>query len=77
MPSWKVVTKMASLPPLFVCCVCGLPVRPADMVSERKAIVWLKAKGTTISEVIEELHEYKHSMCKPQDDTGGIQVALF
>jgi hypothetical protein len=46
------------------------------MVSERKALVWLKAKGNTISEVIEELHEYKHSHCRPSGDEG-IQDALF
>lgn len=52
-------------------------MRPQDMVCERKALVWLRAKGTTISEVIEELHEYKHSHCKPVEDTGGVQIALF
>lgn len=68
---------MASLPPLFVCSVCGLPVRPQDMISERKALVWLKAKGNTISEVIEELHEYKHAHCRHKDGSEAIQDALF
>ena len=68
---------MASLPPLFTCCVCGLPLRPQDSISERKAVVWLKAKGTPISQVIDELHEYKHNYCKEVEDTGGIQNALF
>lgn len=68
----------SKMPPLFICKVCGLPVRPQDDVSERKAIVWLKSKGTTISQVIEELHEYKHSVCKDdKNDSGYVQDALF
>lgn len=47
------------------------------MSVERKAIVWLKAKGSTISKVVEEFHEYKHSSCRDERDTGGIQDALF
>lgn len=47
------------------------------MSAERKAIVWLKSKGSTISQVVEELHEYKHSACRDEKDTGGIQDALF
>ena len=70
-------TMSRALPPLFTCIVCGLTVRPNDMSAERKAIVWLKSKGSTISQVVEELHEYKHSACRDEKDTGGIQDALF
>lgn len=65
------------LPELFICKVCGLPVRPKDNVSERKAIVWLKASGNSISRVIEELHDYKHNFCDDKDDIQAIQDALF
>ena len=68
---------MKRLPALFHCTVCGLPVRPQDSVTERKAVVWLKSGGMSISRVIEELHNYKHSMCDDKDELGLIQDPLF
>jgi len=44
---------------------------------ERKAIVWLKSKGTTISRVVEELHDYKHTFCSDKDSVESIQDSLF
>lgn len=69
--------RVGRLPELFNCIVCGLPIRPKDSVSERKAIVWLKASGTSISRVIEELHDYKHNMCNDKEDVSVIQDPLF
>ena len=68
---------MKRLPDLFHCIVCGLPVRPQDSVSERKAVVWLKSGGASISRVIEELHDYKHTFCNDKDDLNSIQDQLF
>jgi hypothetical protein len=68
---------MNRLPELFHCVACGLPLRPKDSISERKAIVWLKASGNSISRVVEELHEYKHSICNDKDDVSVIQDPLF
>lgn len=44
---------------------------------ERKAIVWLKSKGTSISRVIEELHDYKHIGCNDKNQVEHIQDPLF
>ena len=63
------------LPALYTCAVCGLPLRPTDSGVSRKAIVWLKSKGTTISRVIEELHEYRHEVC--DDRPQSMDVPLF
>ena len=71
---WAIV---ARLPELFNCVVCGLPIRPKDGIAERKAIVWLKSSGISISRVVEELHEYKHSMCSDKDDVSVLQDQLF
>lgn len=70
--------KMSSqLPSLFTCKVCGLPIDLSSSMVERKAIVWLKSKGTTISRVIEELHDYKHTICSDKEGVEVIQDALF
>jgi hypothetical protein len=66
---------MSGIPPLFTCYVCGLRVRPEDNGCERKAVVWLKSKGTSISRVVEELYEYKHAVCSDKDVSE--QPALF
>lgn len=69
---------MAPMPPLYRCIICGLPIRKQDNVAERKAIVWLKASGSSISEVVEELHDYKHSFCKERTgDSDGMTPPLF
>ena len=65
------------LPPMYRCKVCGLALRPQDSVSQRLAVVWLKAKGTTISRVVEELHEYKHEFCDDKTIDQPMQPALF
>lgn len=62
------------LPPLFTCSVCGLSLRPGDSQVERKAIVWLKAKGKTLNRVVEELHEYKHEFCNDKEQSGDIPL---
>jgi hypothetical protein len=67
----------SGLPSLFTCKVCGLPIDLSSSYVERKAIVWLKSRGTTISRVIEELHDYKHSVCSDKDSIDAIQDALF
>jgi hypothetical protein len=66
---------MTGLPPLFVCYVCGLSLRPGDNTVERKAIVWLKSGGKAINRVVEELHEYKHIHCNDRPQT--MDVPLF
>jgi len=66
-----------NLPPLYKCKVCGLPIDLTNTTIERKAVVWLKAKGTSISRVIEELHDYKHSVCCDKESIESIQDALF
>jgi len=66
-----------NLPPLYKCKVCGLPIDLNNTTIERKAVVWLKAKGTSISRVIEELHDYKHSVCCDKENIESIQDALF
>lgn len=65
------------LPPMYHCIVCGLALRPSDQTSVRLAIVWLKSKGTTISKVSEELHQYKHEFCNEKNVNAPIQDALF
>ena len=60
-----------------MCRVCGLPIDMKSTMVERKAIVWLKSKGTTISRVIEELHDYKHGFCNDKQSVEVIQDALF
>lgn len=65
---------MSNLPPLFTCSVCGLSLRPGDSTVERKAIVWLKAKGKTLNKVVEELHEYKHEFCSPKEPPRDIPL---
>lgn len=79
MPPWILVgAKMPSeLPSLFTCKVCGLPIDLSSTMVERKAVVWLKSRGTTISRVIEELHDYKHSICSDKNSIDAIQDALF
>jgi len=67
----------SGLPPLFICKVCGLPIDQSSTMIERKAIVWLKSKGTTISRVVEELHDYKHTFCSDKDSVESIQDSLF
>lgn len=66
---------MSGIPPLFTCMVCGLSVRPGDASVERLVVAWLKAKGTSVSRVVEEQHKYKHAVCtdKPVSD----QMPLF
>jgi hypothetical protein len=67
----------AGLPPLFVCKVCGLPIDQNSVGVERKAVVWLKSKGTSVSRVVEELHDYKHTFCSDKMNIDFIQDALF
>lgn len=67
----------SGMPPLFICKVCGLPIDLNSTMIERKAIVWLKSKGTTISRVVEELHDYKHNFCNDKESVEVIQDALF
>jgi len=66
---------MPRMPNLYSCSVCGLEVRPGDATTERKAIVWLKGTGKTISEVSEELFEYKHKFCTGK--TSANDIPLF
>lgn len=65
---------MSNLPPLFTCSVCGLSLRPGDNSVERKAVVWLRAKGKTINRVVEELHEYKHEFCDPRPPSADVPL---
>lgn len=62
------------MPRLYECVICGLEVRPSDATTERKAIVWLKSTGKTISEVSEELFEYKHKFCSAKDNPNDISL---
>lgn len=65
---------MPRMPNLYNCVVCGLEVRPSDAATERKAIVWLKSTGKTISEVAEELYEYKHKFCTAKNSANDIPL---
>lgn len=66
------------MPAMYRCIVCDLPIRPQDSVSCRLAVVWLKAKGTSISRVVEELHDYKHETCDDRKLADqGFQPPLF
>jgi hypothetical protein len=66
---------MSGVPPLFTCSVCGLALRPDDGSVERLVVAWLKAKGTSVSRVIEEQHLYKHAYCN--DKPVSSQMPLF
>ena len=67
-----------SMPAMYRCIVCDLPIRPQDMTSERLAVVWLKSKGTSISRVAEEMHQYKHQFCDDRNlRQEGFQPPLF
>lgn len=68
---------MRRMPALYLCKVCGLQLRPADATSVRLAKVWLKSKGTSISRVVEELHEYRHEFCDDRNLGSDIQDPLF
>jgi hypothetical protein len=65
------------MPSMYRCIVCDLPIRPQDSTTCRLAVVWLKAKGTTISRVHEELHSYKHEFCDERKLDEAMQPSLF
>jgi len=65
---------MSRMPKLYTCSICGLEVRPSDATTERKAVVWLKGTGKTISEVCEELFEYKHKFCTGKTNPNDISL---
>lgn len=65
---------MPRMPRMYECAICGLEVRPNDGTTERKAVVWLKGSGKTISEVCEELFEYKHKFCNQKDNPNDISL---
>ncbi len=68
---------MSGIPHLFTCEVCGLEVRLQDSICSRLAIVWLKGKTTTVVDVVEDLHRYKHALCEHKSLNVSIQDALF
>ncbi len=65
------------IPAMYRCIVCDLPIRPQDGTTVRLAVVWLKSKGTTISRVQEELHNYKHECCDERRLEEAMQPSLF